>query len=144
MMYATPAYHPVQYDVEYINLPVLAVLKVGRVLEFQVGGYAGYLLNAQIKYHGDLARGNNVIDRNQLKSFDYGFAGGIGANFGSFQAGVRYNYGFVKFAGNDEAKRLLGNSRNSLMQIFLAVNLSRAENGQRGYVRRRPTSVYPN
>lgn len=134
--YAVPVEHTLQYDLEYIDLPVLAVFKVGRVLEFHAGGYASYLVGAKISYQGDLADGTSEIGRDDLKSFDYGLTGGLGFNVGSFQAGVRYNYGFVRLANSDAADLRLGDSRNSLGQIYLAINLSRSENSQRGYSRK--------
>jgi Outer membrane protein beta-barrel domain len=134
--YTVPVDHTIQYDLEYIDLPVLAVFKVGKILEFHAGAYGSYLLGAKIRYHGDLADGIDEMDRDQLKSFDCGLVGGVGFNVGSFQAGIRYNYGFVKLANSDTADLMLGDSRNSLTQIYLAINLSRSENSQRGYSRK--------
>src|SRR6188768_2290103 len=79
-VYHVPVDQTVQYDLEYLDLPVLAVFKVGKILEFHAGGYASYLVGAKIKYHGDLTDGTNEIDRDHLKSFDYGLTGGVGFN----------------------------------------------------------------
>ncbi|MBK7652415.1 MAG: hypothetical protein IPJ20_19190 [Flammeovirgaceae bacterium] len=65
------------------------------------------MLNANISYDGDLANGTDEVDKDQLKSYDYGLSGGIGFTFGAVQVGGRYNYGLVKIADSDGARALL-------------------------------------
>lgn len=114
----------VQYNLNYIDLPVLLVFKIGKQVELHAGGYASYLLNVNATYEGDLANGTDEIDKDNLKSYDYGLSAGLGFNFGSgFQIGTRYNYGLVKIADSDGAKALIGDARNSNGQIFVAFNL---------------------
>jgi len=113
----------VQYNLNYIDLPVLAVFKIGETLELHAGGYASYLLNANISYEGDLATGTDEVDKDNLKSYDYGLAGGLGFNFGNVQVGARYNYGLVKLADSDAAEALIGDSKNSYGQLYVAFNL---------------------
>jgi hypothetical protein len=112
----------VQYNLNYLDLPVLAVFKLGPSVEIHLGGYASYLLNANISYSGDVANGTDQIDKDNLTSFDYGLSGGLGVNFSSVQVGVRYNYGLVKIAESDAARALLGDAKNSCGQVFLAFN----------------------
>ena len=82
-------YQEITYNLNYLDLPVLAVFKVGESVELHAGGYASNLLNANISYKGDLANGSDPVDKDQLKSFDYGLSGGIGVNFSSVQVGAR-------------------------------------------------------
>lgn len=110
----------VKYNFSYIDLPVLAVFKVGEAVEIHAGGYASYLLAANISYQGDLANGTDEIDKDQLKSYDYGLALGVGINVGPVQVGARYNYGLVEIADSDNARAFLGNSKNSCAQLFAA------------------------
>jgi hypothetical protein len=110
----------IKYNLSYLDLPVLAVIKVGETLEIQGGGYASYLLNANISYSGDLANGVDEIDKDNLKSFDYGLALGVGINVGALQIGARYNYGLVEIADSDSARAILGSSKNSCAQLFAA------------------------
>ncbi len=112
----------VKYNFNYIDLPVLAVFKLGRSAEIHVGPYVSYLLNANISYSGDVINGDDEIDKDDLKSYDYGLAGGFGLNFGPMQAGVRYNYGLVKIADNAASELYLGDSKNSVAQIYLSLN----------------------
>ena len=88
----------VKYNLNYLDLPVLAVFKLGESAEIHIGPCASYLLGANVSYSGDIANGDNTIDKDHLKSFDYGLVGGFGLNFGTVQVGARYNYGLAKIA----------------------------------------------
>ncbi|MEO5978497.1 MAG: porin family protein [Chryseolinea sp.] len=114
----------VKFNLNYLDLPVLAVFKLGKAAEIHVGPYASYLLNANVKYTGNAINGTDKIDKDNLKSFDYGLVGGLGLNFGALQVGARYNYGLVKIADSDGARTLLGDSKNSCAQIYVAFNLN--------------------
>jgi hypothetical protein len=115
----------IKYNLNYLDLPVLAVFKLGESAEIHIGPYASYLLGANVSYSGDAGNGTDDIDKDNLKSFDYGLAGGFGLNFGMMQVGARYNYGFVKIADSDAAELLLGDSKNSVAQIYLSLNLAK-------------------
>jgi len=118
----------VRFNLNYIDLPVLAVFKLGPSAEIHVGPYASYLVSANIKYSGNIGNGTDKIDRDQLKSYDYGLSGGFGLNFGAVQIGARYNYGLVKIADSNSARNLLGDSKNSVAQLYLALNLNQNQN----------------
>lgn len=116
----------VTYNLNYLELPVLAAFKLGKAAEIHVGPYASYLLNANIKYKGDFVNGTDEINKDNLKSYDFGLVGGFGLNFGAVQVGARYNYGLVKIADSNAARTVLGDSKNSCAQLYLALNLNRA------------------
>ena len=124
-VYDDPFDQEIQYNLNYIEVPLLAVIKLGAV-DFQLGTYGSYLLNANIEYEGDLANGEDEIDKDHLKSFDYGLVGGVGVNFGAVQVGARYNYGLVKLADSDAAEAFIGDSKNSCAQLFVAFNFNAA------------------
>lgn len=113
----------VTYNLNYLDLPVLAVIKLGKSAEIHLGGYASYLLSANISYAGDVVNGVQEIDKDNLKSFDYGLVGGVGFNFGQVQVGARYNYGLVKIADSDAARASLGDSKNSCAQLYVSFNM---------------------
>jgi len=115
----------ITYNLNYLDLPVLAVFKLGKATELHFGGYASYLLNANISYKGDFANGTDPIDKDNLKSFDYGLAGGLGVNFGDVQVGARYNYGVVKIANSNAARSLIGDAKNSCAQVYIALNVGK-------------------
>jgi len=82
----------IKYNLSYLDLPVLAVFKLGESAEIHVGPYVSYLLGANISNDGDLGSGTDEIDRDHLKSFDYGLSGGFGLNFGSLQIAMLPNW----------------------------------------------------
>src|SRR5690349_4370790 len=47
----------VKFNLNYLDLPVLAVFKLGDAAEIHVGPYASYLLNSNVSYSGDLGNG---------------------------------------------------------------------------------------
>ena len=113
----------IKYNLSYLDLPVLAVFKLGESAEIHVGPYVSYLLGANVSTDGDWGSGNEEIDRDQLKSFDYGLSGGFGLNFGAIQIGARYNYGLAEIADSNTSDLFLGDSKNSVAQVYLALNL---------------------
>jgi hypothetical protein len=118
----------IKYNLNYLDLPLLAVFKLGESAEIHVGPYASYLLNANISYSGNLGSGSDDVDKDHLKSFDYGLVGGFGLNFGALQVGARYNYGLAKIADSDVAELLLGDSKNSVAQLYVSFNLNKSAN----------------
>lgn len=113
-----------KFNLNYLDLPVLAVFKLGESVDIHLGAYGSYLLGANITTEGDLGNGSDDLDKDNFRSFDYGLVGGIGFNFGPAQVGARYNYGLAKIADSDAAETLIGDSKNSFAQLYLAFNLN--------------------
>jgi hypothetical protein len=113
-----------KFNLQYIDMPILAVFKLGNAVEIQAGPYWAYLLGANIDTDGDLGDGFKDLSRKNFDNWDYGLAGGIGFNIGNVQLGARYNYGLNKIANSDGAKRILGGAKNSVGQVYLAFNLA--------------------
>jgi hypothetical protein len=112
-------------NLNYLDVPVLAVFKLGNAAEIHAGAYWAYLVGANIDTDGDLGDDFRQLDRDNFDNWDYGLVGGVGFNFGDFQVGARYNYGLNEIARSEGAKRILGSTKNSLGQIYLALNLAR-------------------
>ena len=123
---ANSATYDSKFNLSYIDIPVLAVFKLGEVAEIHAGAYWAYLLGAEIK-NNDRNPDNEftTIARDNFDDWDYGLVGGIGFNLGEgAQLGVRYNYGLNEIAESAGAKRLFGNSKNQVAQLYLAFNLN--------------------
>ncbi len=114
----------VKFNLNYLELPVLAVFKLGDAAEIHVGPYFSYLLGANIDTEGDLGGASEELDRDNFKSFDFGLTGGVGLNFGAVQIGARYNYGLSEIADSDAAELVLGDAKNSCAQVYVALNLN--------------------
>ena len=114
------------FNLNYIDIPVLAVFKLGEFAEIHAGAYWAYLLSAEIR-NNDRNPDNEFTtqDRDNFDDWDYGLVGGIGFNLGeAAQLGVRYNYGLNEIADSRGARRVFGNSKNQVAQLYLAFNLS--------------------
>jgi hypothetical protein len=113
----------VDFRLNYIDIPVLFVLRPIEIIEFYAGPYMGFLINSNIKYSGVLS-GEDELDRDHFKTIDYGLAGGVALNFGHLQAGVRYNLGLQEIADSNASRNWLGDSKNSYGQIYLGIKLN--------------------
>jgi hypothetical protein len=114
-----------KFNLSYIDIPVLAVFKLGKAAEIHAGAYWAYLVGANIDADGDLDNDFTRIDRDNFDKWDYGLVGGLGFNLGKgAQLGARYNYGLNEIANSAGARRMLGNTKNSVAQLYLAFNLA--------------------
>lgn len=114
------------FNLSYIDVPVLAVFKLGKVAEIHAGPYWAYMVGANVDFDGDLSNTFKQVDRDNFDKWDYGLVGGLSFNLGKgAQLGARYNYGLNEIAKSEGAKKLLGsNSKNSVGQIYFAFNLA--------------------
>lgn len=113
-----------KFNLNYLDVPILAVFKLGPSVEIHAGPYWSYLVGANIDTDGDLGDDFRQLDRDNFDDWDYGLVGGIGFNLGDLQLGARYNYGLNEIARSPGAKAMLGDTKNSVGQIYLAVNLA--------------------
>lgn len=107
-------------NLNYLDVPVMAVFKLGDAAEIHAGVYGSYLLSSDVSSEGDAGDYADDIDKENFKSFDWGFLGGLGVNFGALQVGARYNLGMAKIADSDEAKEYFGDAKNSVAQLYAA------------------------
>jgi len=115
------------YKFDYITVPALVVIPLGEVFELQGGAYAAYMVLSEQTMTGDLGNSSSDPDDNQYHGFDYGLVGGVGINLGMAQIGARYEHGLGEVAGNETSRRVLGNSMNSTLQVYLAVALGKRD-----------------
>lgn len=113
-----------KFNLNYLDLPVLAVFKLGKACEIHAGVYGAYLLNATIDSDGDLGDTFDEVDKDNFNSTDYGVAGGLGFNLGAVQIGGRYNLGLNEIAKSNSAKNVFGNAKNQFAQLYIAFNLN--------------------
>lgn len=114
----------ITFKLDYLELPVFAVIGIGDVLELHAGAYAGYLLSSNASTEGDLGSDADELDRDNFQGADYGLLVGAGANMGHVQLGLRYLHGLAELAASDDAQFILGDARNSTLQVYLAVALN--------------------
>jgi len=110
-----------KYNLNYLDIPVLAVFKLGESADIQIGPYVGFLLNKKVE--------TDIISRqfapdDSFKNVDFGMSAGFALNFDPISVGTRYNYGITKINETEASEAGLSNTRNSNAQIFIAFDLS--------------------
>lgn len=97
-----------EFQLDYINVPVLAKVYVFKGLSLEVGPQFGFLVNEKIDF-----KSGNDVDLDDAKKFDFGVAGGLTfqTDMGLFASG-RYVYGVTNIY--DDV-----NIKNSVFQIGL-------------------------
>ena len=99
----------VEYQLDYINVPVLAKVYVLDGLSLEVGPQFSFKVNEEIDFDANADGGDWDVD--EAKDFEFGVAAGLTfqTSMGLFATG-RYNYGFTEIIENTDAK-------NSVFQI---------------------------
>jgi Outer membrane protein beta-barrel domain len=111
-----------RFNLNYIEVPVLAVFNIGPHFNLHAGPYAAFLASANIK---DMRDDGTIADANDLNAdnfnrFDYGLAGGAALEFSNFTIGARYNYGLKEIgkSGNLSGE-LVRDSKNSVASFYI-------------------------
>lgn len=111
-----------RYNLNYVELPLAAVFNIAKNFNLHVGGYASYLVSANIKQLKDNGDINTIADlkADDFHRFDYGLLGGLGVDVQNFTIGARYNYGLheVGKSGNLSGN-VTSNSKNSVVNLFI-------------------------
>lgn len=113
----------VDFKLNYLELPVILAFRPVPILDIHLGGYAGYLLAAEVETSGDLGSGSEDLDVDHFQRIDAGLAVGAALNLGPAQIGARYLYGLTELADSEEARTVLGNAKNACLQAYIAFGL---------------------
>lgn len=115
----------VDFALNYLEVPVMASIRIGEgALELQAGGYVGYLLSSTVSSNGDLGSSSDELAKDNFTSMDAGLVAGAAFNAGALQFGARYAYGLSPIANSDEADFLLGDAKNSCIQLFVGLAIT--------------------
>ncbi len=112
-----------RFNLNYVEVPVLAVINIASNLNIQGGGYVSYLVSANIKDLKNDGTINNIKDlkAENFNRFDYGLVGGIGIDVMNFTIGARYNYGLKEVGDSGLSGRLTKNSKNSVIALYIGL-----------------------
>lgn len=110
-----------RYNLSYLDLPVLAVINLGKSFNVHAGPYVSYLLAVKVKNIDSQGNTNSIteLDRDNFNSVDYGLIGGIGFDFKAGTIGFRYNYGLKEIGNSANAREATANSKNSVLQAYI-------------------------
>ncbi len=98
------------YNLNYVNVPVMAKFKVADGFSLEAGPQIGFLMSAKDKYNGEEGSGEEDV-KDVTKGIDFGINLGVGYELESgLNFGVRYNFGiselndFSDSSGNESWK----------------------------------------
>ena len=111
------------FNINYVDVPLMAALSLGDALEVHAGPYVGFLANTSLSTEGDFGDVEESLDSDNFKKLDYGLAGGLALNLGGLQVGARYHYGIQEVADSREAELFLGDARHSYVQVYGALRI---------------------
>jgi hypothetical protein len=108
-----------RFNLNYVEVPVLAVINLARNFNLHVGGYGAYLASANIKQLEGDGGANEItdLDEDDFNRFDYGLVGGLGVDVANFTIGARYDLG-LKGVGEAGA---LSDSKNSAFSLYIGL-----------------------
>ncbi len=117
-----------RFNLNYVEVPVLAVVNIVKNLNLQAGGYVSYLASANIsRLNSNASTLDKIKDlkTSDFNRFDYGLVGGLGVDIQNFTIGARYNYGLQEVGkGNASiAGQATRNSKNSVIAVFVGIGL---------------------
>lgn len=110
----------VNFNINYIDLPVMMVFRPVPALDIHAGPYVGFLLTSNVTFEGTF-EGETELDRDHFRNIDAGLVGGLTINLGNIKLGARYNLGLLEIANSDTSQILLGDSKNQYGQVFIAL-----------------------
>jgi hypothetical protein len=116
------------FTLNYVELPVLAVINLTKIVNIYGGVYISTLTSVVVKNKSDVDLFNfeNELKKSDFEMYDWGLVGGAGLDFNKVSLGIRYEYG-MKPVGKERS--FLGQSyrfpdaRNSTIQIYLSISI---------------------
>ena len=113
-----------RFNLNYIELPVLAVINVAKNFNVHVGPYISYLAAVNIKDLNDDGTIDEIKELNaeNFNRVDYGVAGGLGIDISNFTLGARYSYGLHEIGKSGSLSgELTKDSKNSAISLYIGI-----------------------
>lgn len=118
-----------KYNLNYIEIPILAVINLTHNFSIHAGPYISFLTNGKVVNNSstnifDFEKSINNDDYNRV---DYGLAGGAAVDIDNFNIGVRYNYGLQKVG---KEKNYNGtyytfpDGKNSVISLYASISIN--------------------
>jgi hypothetical protein len=116
------------FSLNYVEMPVLAVINLTKIVNIYGGVYIANLTSVVVKNKSnvDLFNFENELKKSDFEMYDWGLVGGAGLDFNRVSLGVRYEYG-MKPVGKERS--FLGqtyripDAKNSTIQIYLSISI---------------------
>ncbi len=119
-----------KFNLTYLELPVLFVVKVAPALNVQFGPYIAYMVDGKVTNEANVSLFNfeKNLNVNDYNRFDAGLVGGLGVDVGSLTIGARYNYGLTK-VGKTKSYLLssytIPNANNGVINFYISLGFNK-------------------
>ncbi len=117
----------VDFNLNYIEIPVNLVYHLSEDFAFQLGPYIGYLAGVNVETNNEVLEffdfdTTSDIDRDNFKTFDFGVTAGLDFTVEQFLFGFKYNLGLTSVAKDNIPGELLGDeAKNTVIQIYAGI-----------------------
>lgn len=110
-----------RFNLDYLEVPIGAVVNVAKNFNISVGPYVAFLLSAKVQ---DVDKNGNItgateLNKDNFESVDYGAFGGVAFDMGNITLGGRYTYGLKEIGKSGLSGNLTNNSKNSAISFYL-------------------------
>ncbi|MEO8148901.1 MAG: porin family protein [Bacteroidia bacterium] len=117
-----------RFSLNYIDIPILAVINLSRRVNVHGGLYVASLTNVHIKNEADIDAFDfeKELNKDDFEPIDYGLVIGLGGDFDKVSLGIRYEYG-LKTVGKEQTfsgqSYRFPDARNSTFQFYLGISI---------------------
>jgi hypothetical protein len=114
-----------RFNLDYLEVPVAAVINVAPNFNIHAGPYVAFLLSAKVKDVDAKGNINGVTQLNtsNFNSTDYGLFGGVGFDIGNTTLGARYTRGFQEIGKSGLSGNITQDSKNSVLTFYIGFGL---------------------
>jgi len=116
-------YRSVNYKLHYLELPLKWNIHTKSIVDFVVGAYGSYLLDANYDVETAYLYGEGELDYSQFNKFDVGLIGGVAFNFPFSKLSITYSHGLSDVPDNSVDYAQLNGARNQTLSVSLAFYL---------------------
>lgn len=117
----------VDFNLNYIEIPVNVVYHLSEDFSFMLGPYVGYLAGANVETNNEVLEffdfdTESNIDRDNFKTIDFGLTAGLDFTLEQFIFGFKYNLGLTSVAKDNIPGELLGDeAKNTVIQVYAGI-----------------------
>lgn len=115
-----------KFNLTYIEMPILCVIKISHFIHLEAGPYVSYLIDGKVKNMANVNLFNfeQNINVNDFNRIDAGFIVGVGAEVHQITMGVSYNYGLTKVGKENTflgTTYYIPNATNGVINFYISV-----------------------
>lgn len=118
----------VNFNLTYVEIPLLCVINIGKQLNIQAGPYVACLIDSKVtnKANVNLFNFEQNMNKDNFNRIDAGISVGTGVDINTITMGMRYNLGLTRIgktrtspAGN----YTIPNSLNGVISFYLSISV---------------------